>query len=274
MQPPQLQPAASVILLDPQRGGGEPFGIFLLQRQAKSRFMPGRFVFPGGRLEPSDGPDPDSDQARRICALRELWEEAGVVLAEEKERLARLTPDALDHGRRELMRGALDLQEALAGLGLSPDLEALVPYARWITPAARSQRFDTTFYLARMPEGQKADCDRRETSQGVWLGPAAALGRGEGGGVSLAPPQVRILGELCGYASLEELWDDCLGRKLEPIEPYMWVEGSRRMVLLPWDRGYARRDVGDPQAPGRPCHPGRASRLVFREGAWLPYLKE
>ncbi len=264
-------PSATVMLLDPERGEGEPFGLYLLQRRSRSRFMPGRFVFPGGRVEPGDGADPRSPGSLATCALRELWEEAGVVLARDPEAAAAIAPPRREQARRRLQRGDWGLEQALQSLDLAPDPRALIPYARWITPSARPQRFDTVFFLALMPPGQEAQSDHLETSRGLWLGPARALEENLAGRVELAPPQVRILGELSRFSSLEELLTGAPKRSLEPVRPFLWIQGKQRVILLPWDPDYARRR---PQGPARPCPAGLASRLVHQQGRWLPARPE
>lgn len=280
--PPTPLPSSSVILVDPDRGGEEPFGIFLLQRRQKASFMPNRFVFPGGRAEPSDGPDPWDDLSLRNCALRELWEEAGVALCREPAPPAA----ALERARRELMAGRAGLLSALAELGLSPDHGALLPYARWITPTARPQRFDTMFYVARMPAGQEAVCDAlcevagqtdglAETSQGLWLGPRRALAENRAGQVELAPPQVVIMGHLAELAGVEELVAHCARADLRPVLPVLWSRGrgpeALRLILLPWDPDYQAGAPADPEDPGQPCPAGQASRLLHHRGVWGAY---
>jgi len=260
--------SASVILLDPHRGQDEPFGLFLLKRRAASKFMPDRFVFPGGRVEAGDGAAPLADATLRVCALRELWEEAGVILAREPEAAASLSPQARAEALARVERGSAALGEALAGLGLRPDLAALKPYARWITPSARAQRFDTMFYLAPMPPGQEAASDRKETSQGLWLGPGRALRENLAGRVELAPPQVRILGELAAHQSLDELWEAAGQADLSPVRPFLWIKGESRVLLLPWDPDYQARE---PIQPARPCQAHVCSRLVNEQGRWWPY---
>lgn len=263
-------PAASVILLDPQHGGGESFGLFLLRRRAGSSFMPERYVFPGGRVEPSDGEDPLAPASLRRAALRELWEEAGIILATEPQKAAAMPPGPREEARAALQKGESGLAQALAGLGLSPDLQALRPYARWITPSARPQRFDTFFYLALVPPGQRAAADQQETSQGRWLGPAQALADNQAGRITLAPPQVRLLGELASYGSLAEL----LARDPGPspaVCPVLWLGPEMRMVLLPWDPDHSHGQPRDPDRPGQPCPAQEASRIVFLKDRWLPY---
>ncbi len=255
-----IQSSASVVLLDPTRGNGEPFGVFLLRRSQKSSFMPARFVFPGGRVEAGDGPDPGDLETLRRCALRELWEEAGVLLARGRDGLWP-GAEALDG----LVREGAGLERELNARGLTWDTASLRPWARWITPAARAQRFDTVFFLATMPPGQEASADHQETSQGLWLGPEQALAENLAGRVELAPPQVRMLGELAACDGLESLWRAPVD--LAPVRPRLWLGSGGRVVMLPWDRDYAAVEPG----PCEACRAHQASRLVDREGRWLPY---
>jgi len=256
------QPSASVILLKDSLDPKDPFVIFLLRRQGESRFMPNRYVFPGGRVEKRDGQDPMSAEALKICALREMFEEAGVILAQDPKKAAAMPPEARQAARAALQAGETGLNEALESLGLAPDLNALTPYARWITPAARNMRFDTVFYLAPAPPEQEAESDRKETSAGLWLAPQKALAQNLAGEVALAPPQVRILGELSEYSSLEELLRRNRQKDLTPVRPFMWIKEGKRIVLLPHDPEYAQKAPSDPEAPGRPCPAGQATRVV------------
>lgn len=269
---PNIQPSASVILLRRSEGPDNPFCLYLLRRRGKSRFMPNRYVFPGGRVEPEDGQDPMSDPALRICALRELWEEAGVILADDPQKAAAASGPEGQEVRESLQAGRAGLNEAMASLGVNPNLEALIPYARWITPPARNMRFDTMFYMALCPEGQKADSDHKETEVGVWLTPREALEQNQQGEVGLAPPQVRILGELSEYKSLEQLLESGGQRDLSPVRPFLWIKDGKRIILFPHDPEYQRQAPSTPEEPGRPCTAGQATRVVDVEGRWLPYV--
>jgi hypothetical protein len=199
-----------------------------------------------------------------------LWEEAGVILATDPAKAAALDETAREAARRALGQGH-GLEEALAGLGLAPDLAGLLPYARWITPKAREQRFDATFFLARLPAGQTAGSADAETSQGLWLSPAEALAANQAGRVGLAPPQVRLVGELAAFASLEELWAQAPRAGLASVEPVLWSDGARRVILLPWDADHPAGRPADPESLGRACPAGQATRLVHLEGRWLPH---
>lgn len=261
-----IKPSSSVILLAP--GDGVGFRVFLLKRAGGSSFMPNRFVFPGGKVEPSDGADPASLPAAVACAVRELWEESGVLLAGPAQALAGLSEGELAEARNRVDRGQAGLADTLAGLGLVPDEQALWPYARWVTPKARPQRFDARFFLALLPEGQRAESDQRETSVGLWLSPAQALAENQAGNVELAPPQVRILGELAQETSLASLMSTPRPDWDQPIEPILWAKDGKRVILLPHDPDYP---AGQPVQEAAPCPAGQASRLLHQKGLWLPF---
>jgi 8-oxo-dGTP pyrophosphatase MutT (NUDIX family) len=259
--------SASVILVEDRPGEDEPFRLFLLKRSDGSSFMPGRYVFPGGVVEESDGPE--QGEGLRLCALRELFEEAGVILATDPAAAAGLSPVLKDKARKQVHLGRESLVSALAGLGLVPDTESLVPFARWITPPARAKRFDGSFFLALRPPGQGAEADEEETTQGVWLGPARALEENRAGRVLLAAPQVRMLGELAGFESLEDLLERT-GRNIpEPIRPILWDKEGERTIILPWDPDFR---AGRPLNRAEPCGAGECSRLVHVKDRWLPFL--
>ena len=135
-------------------------------------------------------------RALYVAACRELFEEAGLLLAhgvDERSfrRLCELRP--------ALQAGTEQLRMALAREGCVLALARLTPFARWITPEFQKRRWDTRFFVAEAPEGQTAECDGTETSEAVWLAPAAALDAYGAGEHLLAPPTFRVLEDLCGF---------------------------------------------------------------------------
>jgi 8-oxo-dGTP pyrophosphatase MutT (NUDIX family) len=137
----------------------------MVQRPGGADFAPGAYVFPGGTVHEDDRSFPDE---LRAAAIRELFEEAGILLAREAR-----APDVA-WVRRLVDRGA-SFGDAVSRAGMTLDFDALVMFARWVTPALLRRRFDARFYLARMPEGQSVTPQDGEVVDWRWVSPARAL---------------------------------------------------------------------------------------------------
>jgi 8-oxo-dGTP pyrophosphatase MutT (NUDIX family) len=185
--------AATVILL---RGGTDALEVLLVRRTPHARFMGGVWVFPGGAVDAGEG---EGDAAHRVAAVRELQEEAGIVVA---------------------------------------DPGALVKFSRWITPAEVVVRFDTHFFLAPLPEGQEATIDGDEIVDEGWFTPAGALAAHERGEIALVFPTIKHLEDLAGFASADALLEFARGREVGPVQPRVVTEGETTRLLLPGEPGY------------------------------------
>lgn len=160
-QPVEPRPSSTVVLVR----DGDPWQLLMVQRPGGADFAPGAFVFPGGSVHEDDRAFTDE---LRAAAVRELFEEAGILLARGATagECARL---------REAIADGQSFAEALLGLGLKPDFDALVMFARWVTPAMLRRRFDARFYLARLPASQSVEPQEGEVVDWVWVSPADAL---------------------------------------------------------------------------------------------------
>jgi 8-oxo-dGTP pyrophosphatase MutT (NUDIX family) len=233
----QLREAASVILL---RRAGVGFEVFLLRRHQHASFMASAFVFPGGASEPAED--------ARTAAARELFEEAGVLLARALAPVAaaRLGLPSQAALRRAILDGA-SAHAALAAAGLGWATEPLIPWAHWITPSAEPRRFSARFFVCELPEGQEPSFDDVETVDQVWVRPGEALARA--GELALPPPQVRTCWELAQLATIEEVLAAARTRSDEPhpIMPRLCPPsgGAAGCLLLPWDPDYIERGTGD-----------------------------
>jgi 8-oxo-dGTP pyrophosphatase MutT (NUDIX family) len=162
-------PAATLILLREREGGAEP-EVLMLERAAHLFFAAGAWVFPGGRVDAGDhvvaaltdhAGDPD-DLAARVAAIRETIEEAGIAVAIDP------APDAaLTATLRAGLLGGIPFATLMAEHGLRPDLDAVVPFARWRPETAR-RVFDTRFYVAAAPSGAVGEADGGETVRALW----------------------------------------------------------------------------------------------------------
>ncbi len=180
--------AATVILLRPAAVSG--YEVFLLRRRRGASFMGGAFVFPGGAADDGDGD-------LRITAARELFEEAGVLLAP-----AAPPPDELATMRRLTLDGA-PLTPMLEARGVAIDPATLHYYAHWVTPSVEKKRFSARFYVAVLPPGQTPSFDDRETVDEAWVTPQAALARVAE--LALPPPQLRTFLELSAAPSIDDV---------------------------------------------------------------------
>ncbi len=140
-----------------------------MRRPGGADFAPDAYVFPGGAVHVDDHEWPDPIAA---AAVRELFEEVGILLARRGGGFARDRDSALV---RALLAGGHTFGQALRSLGLEPALDRLVPLARWVTPAQLRRRFDARFYLARAPAGQTILPQEGEVADWTWITPARAL---------------------------------------------------------------------------------------------------
>jgi 8-oxo-dGTP pyrophosphatase MutT (NUDIX family) len=184
-----------VIVLRNSDAGPE---VLLVQRNPGARFMGGAWVFPGGAVH-------DADDGAAATGVRELEEEAGLVI---------------------------------------DDPASLVPWSRWITPAQVKIRFDTWFFVARAPLDDTPRCDGEECVDAGWMRPQDALDAYQRDDLLLVFPTIRHLQELAMYETAEQILETGRDRRIEPIEPRVVLdEGGVARILLPGEAGYDEAPV-------------------------------
>jgi 8-oxo-dGTP pyrophosphatase MutT (NUDIX family) len=231
-----VKPAATVMLLRDTDGGIE---VFMLRRNAAAAFAGGMYVFPGGRVDPADG---DGDVAFVVAAIRECFEEAGVLLAvDEAGSMVRDGHPVLEH-RHDVHDGSVDMHALAADHGLRLAVDMLPWVSHWVTPRRETtRRFDTRFFAAAMPDGQSSVHDDHETVASMWVRPTEALARGEAGELMLMPPTVKNLEFLAAHetvaAALDASWSigtpPCILPKVRTGKV-----GMNAVVALPGDPDY------------------------------------
>jgi 8-oxo-dGTP pyrophosphatase MutT (NUDIX family) len=227
--------AATVILARP------PFEVYLTRRSARSAFAPDAFVFPGGTIEPQDAASParertlgldpervdrefratvaaelasdeppvDRTAARTlfVAALRELFEEAGVLLARTAAgsaiEAASIGSNQVASERNAIREGTLAFSEFLAAHDWYADARELTLFSHWITPRSEPRRYNTHFFFAVAPPGQAALADTVETHDGAWIAPSEALERYRSGGLHLVYPTIKHLERLAAFDSVD-----------------------------------------------------------------------
>jgi 8-oxo-dGTP pyrophosphatase MutT (NUDIX family) len=210
-----IRPAATVMLIrDALKGGLE---VVMLRRTLGAVFGPGFYVFPGGRVDDLDeAPDaadhcvgltdtaasqvlglPAGGLAFWIAAIRECFEEAGVLLATSGDGPVRFDDPSVaarfSGYRQRVHRGELSIAEFCRGENLELRTDSIHYLSHWITPIGEPRRFDTRFFLAASPVGQEPLHDDAETIESVWLAPSVALVRQASGEMEMMPPTVASL---------------------------------------------------------------------------------
>lgn len=198
--PPVARPASTLVLLRDTQDGIE---VALLQRASTLAFAKDMYVFPGGALD--DG-DSDFGDPWLVAAIRETFEESGVLLA---------VPAAPEDCWR--LRD-LPFGQVLAELGVAPDLAALRPFAHWVTPEVESRRFDTRFYAAAIPLGQDLAAHTTEHQNIGWYRPSAASD------LPMLPPTAAVLAELARFDTVAAAL--AVSREPVPLMPHPVAAGD------------------------------------------------
>jgi 8-oxo-dGTP pyrophosphatase MutT (NUDIX family) len=265
------RPSSTVVLLRSEPSGA-PFSVLMLERHGSIAF-PGAHAFPGGGVDPGDAEAPGvtlpatqrwapADQGDRppdavpywVAAVRELFEEVGILLATRDGRLVTGTLAPEVRALRDRVLAGEPLARVLAEMALVPATERLFYFARWITPIANPRRWDTRFLVGELPAGQEACADGTETVSCAWFTPRAALAAYEAGEIALIPPTVRTLDDLMRFSSVEEVLADAARRVVRAITPEIVEAGGAPAIRYPDNAGTG----------------GPSRRLVLRDGRWRP----
>lgn len=244
------RPAATVILVRDSAAGPE---LLLLKRLRSAGFVPGAWVFPGGRVDADDaapdlvrllrllprGPDP----AYWMAGIREVFEETGVLLANRNADHAGDTPgrvsadlfaDAqLDRWRNALLAGEATLLDVLRAIDAVPDVSGMVYCSHWITPVAEPKRYDTRFFLAALPAGAGVAVDQREMSDAVWLTPGEALHRFQQGSLPMVFPTVKTIQRLAAWDNVDALLAAFRVAEIPPLLPRLVRTADGIGIVVP-----------------------------------------
>lgn len=242
--------AASTIVL--ARDGEDPAGEFevlLLKRPSSSRFAAGAFVFPGGTIDPGDGDDrlasrlprtgPDAEPEAVLAALRELFEETGLLLTNEHPDTAELASI-----RRELLEGGRSFGASLEQHDLSFASLDVCYFARWVTPSRFARRYDTRFFLTALPSNRAGFEPHltEEIADYTWLSPARAVESFRAGRLPMLFPTRVTLQALAEFGSVDEMFEVFGSRCIEKLTPRLLIRGDTVRPVLPGDPDYDEAD--------------------------------
>jgi 8-oxo-dGTP pyrophosphatase MutT (NUDIX family) len=223
------QPAATAVLM---RDGERGLEVLLLKRHRSSGFVPGAYVFPGGRTDDGDADPQLPERASQVrtsevpahywfAVVREVFEETGVLLARTDD--GQWAPDTSDAAmetlRLKLMDNTAGLLDIVRSCNCRIDFEQTVYFAHWITPVVEPRRYDTRFFAAVLPAGRSVRPDPREMTDALWLPPSGALERFAAGQLPMVFPTVRTLEQLSSFSSTAEALSALRRRAVEPVLP-------------------------------------------------------
>jgi 8-oxo-dGTP pyrophosphatase MutT (NUDIX family) len=250
--PPQPRQAATVLLV--RDGSGAP-EVLLLRRHGRSGFAADAWVFPGGVVDAADrdlsmvdrldGPAPGEWAARLgvddpaealgyvAAALREAFEETGILLAREASGDPAHADHALEVARRALLSGVIGLREVVVGQDLHLAGDGLIYVAHWITPEPEPRRYDTRFFLARAEADALCVPHEGEMTDHVWITAADAVRHFEEGGLRLLPPTIHTLRRLAAFASVDAMFAGLADAPVPAIMPIMRVVPNGVTIELP-----------------------------------------
>ncbi|MFO1108269.1 MAG: NUDIX hydrolase [Bradyrhizobium sp.] len=246
---------ASTILLLRDAAAQKEIEVFMMVRHYEIDFNSGALVFPGGSVDKGDneiianpslysgGEGMDAGELSfRIAAVRETFEESGILLARPKGSKAlveagRASEIETAH-RAALNDGAITFLKVLTDNGIMLALDELVPYAHWITPEGMPKRFDTWFFLAAAPPDQLGTHDGKESTDSIWVSPREALEGGESGRFKLPFPTTRNLIKLGKQNTVRAALDDSRGKPIVTVTPVMTKTATGRQLRIPLEAGY------------------------------------
>jgi 8-oxo-dGTP pyrophosphatase MutT (NUDIX family) len=247
--------AATIVIMRDRPTGPE---VFMVVRHHQIDFAAGALVFPGGKVDAADGEADlrqycagadgldDRTLAFQIGAIREAFEESGVLFAREQGAAALISGErlrALEPWRDRLNAGGATMRDLAATEGLEFALDCLAHYAHWITPDLMPKRFDTQFYLARAPEDHLAVHDGGENVDSIWINPAQALEDVAADRRTMVFPTRMNVQKLAQYETVDAAIAAC--GNVVTIEPFLLQDPDGTTYL----RIQANAGYGDPKEP-------------------------
>ena len=222
----------------------------MVKRHHQIDFAAGALVFPGGKTHAGDhdpawqaltlgwdGADPIG-RPLRIAAIREAYEETGILLARHVDGASFEGSESAGTARDDIAHDRRPFIDLVAGLDLKLDLAALTVFARWITPAMMPKRFDTWFFVAAAPKDQLALCDGWETVDAEWIAPAEAIRLAAIGERKVIFPTRMNLQLLAEASNSLDAVGRAIRRRLVTVEPMVADSPEGRVLVIPPDAGY------------------------------------
>lgn len=253
-RPAEPRNAATVVLLRPGPGGAPE--VYLLRRQVSMDFAGGMCVFPGGGVDPRDndadvawagptpeewavrlGAEPDAARALVCAAVRETFEESGVLLAggSVDTVVADTTGDDWEADRQALESRELSMTDFLNRRGLVLRTDLLGTWAGWLTPVFEPKRYRTWFFVAHLPQGQRTRDVSSESSSVTWRPAAVAADEADAGTLAMLPPTYLTCLEVGQHATVDDVFAAAAGRTVQMFTPTVEPLGDGWTLSMPDD---------------------------------------
>ncbi|MFF7357505.1 NUDIX hydrolase [Streptomyces filipinensis] len=266
--------AATVLLLKDTASGP---AVHMLRRRASMAFAGGAYAYPGGGVDPRDddrlvrwagptrawwadrlGVDEPGAQAIVCAAVRETYEEAGVLLAgpDAESVVGDTTGEEWEADRAALVARELSFAEFLHRRALVLRSDLLGAWTRWITPEFEARRYDTWFFVAALPEGQRTRNASTEADRTVWIGPEEAAAGYDAGELLMMPPTIATLRQLLPYATAAEALAAAPARDMTPVLARARLRDGEVVLSWPGHEEFTKRIPKDPTATGTSAAPG------------------
>lgn len=224
--------AAATLITVRECAGGPP-QLLMVERSAGMAFAAGALVFPGGRIDPSDGPAGEP-RSGKVAAIRETVEETAIPSA--------ISPVPTEAQALELQSKLLadrPFAALLDGFGLDLDLDSVIPFARWVPKFHATRRFDTTFFVTRAPDcGWEPNVVEGECTGALWISAKDALDRDRDGSARLIFPTRRNLERLAQHDSFDAIRADAAAHAIVPISPWVEEMDGENFITIPDGIGY------------------------------------
>ncbi len=252
-----IRPAATVMLIDDR----PDLQVFMMERHAGTVFAGGMWVFPGGSVDAGDDSLefqsisihrddreasklmklPSGGLAYYVAAIREAFEEAGILLALHRDTLKPLDLSDAAVARRfqrhrdEINDSSRNFIEIIREENLLLDAGQMHYIARWITPEGPPRRFDARFFITRMPENQIPVHDDGELVHSAWMSPEEILQRAESGEMVLMSPTLRMIKNLALFDSASGVID---AAARNTVDERARVTRDTGIIVMPGEPGY------------------------------------
>ncbi|HTR86868.1 MAG TPA: NUDIX hydrolase [Reyranella sp.] len=255
-EPPVPRPATTVLLVRPSKAGDADsiLEVFMVVRHQSIDAFSGALVFPGGKLEDSDG-NPQlkarcggadrisaGELKFRVAGVREAFEECGILLARKRGQRALVAAADLkgleQKWRAKLVKNEATMVDFVEGEDLELATDLMMPYAHWITPTFAPKRFDTWFFIAEAPEDQVALHDGSESVDSVWIRAQDAIDEAKAGKRTLVHATTKNLELLAEGGTVTGALSQASERTIVTVQPWVEVRDGKRFLHIPEGAGY------------------------------------